>query len=143
MSRDPIKSFDNREFTQAKTQTGPVSIPDVKDRVSDMASKVRDKAGQVAESVSEKLGQQRENAADGLDRAASSMHDGAESVPGGPNVVRMTHSLADGMESTASYLREHDFNRMGKDAMNLCRRYPTQSFVAALAVGFLIGRSRR
>ena len=139
MSRDPMQPFDDREFPQAKT----AGIPDVNDRISDMASKVKDKAGQVVDTVSETLGHRRENAAEGLDRAASSIYDRAESVPGGPKVVKMTHSIADGMESTASYLRDHDFAKMGKDVMDVCRRYPTQSVVAALAVGFLIGRSRR
>ena len=143
MSQNPRNPFDDREFPQTKTQSADASIPNVKDRISDMASTVKDKAGQVADTVSEKLGQQRENAADGLDWAASTIHDGAESVPGGPKVVKMTHSIADGMESTALYLREHDFKKMGTDVMDVCRRYPTQSLVAALAVGFLLGRSAR
>jgi len=113
----------------------------VKNRISEVASKVKDKAGQAVETVAETLS--RENAAEGLERTASTIHAGAERVPGGPKLVKMTHSLADGIESTASYLRDHDVQKMGKDVMNLCRRYPTQSLVAALAVGFLIGRSRR
>ena len=141
MSRDPFKPFDEDEFSTPKTPNPGVS--DIKDRVSDMASKVRDKAGQVTETVVERLGQQRETAAQGLDRAASAIHERAESVPGGPKVVNLTHGIAGGMESTASYLRDHDFNQMGKDFMSLCRRHPTQSLVAALAIGFLIGRSRR
>src|SRR5213076_1725537 len=112
---------------------------DMKDRVADIASKTKDKAGQVAETVSEKLGQGRENAAEGLNRAASTIHDTADSIPGGAKVVNFTHGLADGMETAAEYLRDHDFNQMGKDVMNVCRRYPTQSLVAALALGFLIG----
>src|SRR5688572_30747237 len=100
--------------------------------MSDLASKVKDKAGRVADTLSEKLGRQRGNAAEGLDRAASAIHERAESVPGGPKLVEMTHSIAGGMESTASYLRDHDLKNMGKDVMDVCRRYPTQSLVAAL-----------
>ena len=137
MSRDPMRPFEPFDRTIQDTSE------DVKDRVADIASRVKDRAGQVAETVSEKLGQQRENAAEGLNRAASTIHDTADSVPGGPKLVQMTHSVADGMESAADYLREHDFNQMGKDVMNVCRRYPTQSLVAALALGFLIGRARR
>jgi hypothetical protein len=143
MSRDPMKPFDDKSFSNNATQTGSQAVNDVKDRVSDMTSKVKDKAGQMAETVSEKLGQQRENAADTLGRAASTLHEKADSVPGGPKVVNLTHNIAGGMESTASYLRGHDFSAMGKDLMDVCRRYPTQSLVAALTVGFLIGRSRR
>jgi hypothetical protein len=140
---DPIKPFDIRDFPQPRTQSTNADISDVKDRFSDMATKVRDQAGQIVETVSEKLDRQRENAAEGLDRAASTMHDRAESVPGGPRLVNMTHSIADGMGSTASYLREHDVGTMGNDVVDICRRYPKQSLVAALAIGFLIGRSRR
>jgi hypothetical protein len=143
MSRDPMKPFDDKPFSNKATQTGSDAVNDVKERVSDMTSKVKDKAGQVADTVSEKLGQQRDNAADSLGRAAATLHEKADSVPGGPKVVNLTHSIADGMESTSSYLRRHDFSEMGKDLMDVCRRYPTQSLVAALAVGFLIGRSRR
>jgi ElaB/YqjD/DUF883 family membrane-anchored ribosome-binding protein len=142
MSRDPMKNFNDKDFT-SKTQSTNSGLNDVKDRVSDMASKVKDKAGQVAETVSEKFDHQRETAAGGLNRVASTIHDNAESIPGGPKVAHLSHRIADGMESTASYLRDHDFNQMGKDVTDFCRRYPTQSLVAALAVGFLIGRSRR
>jgi hypothetical protein len=141
MSRDPIEPLD--EFTNKTAQTANQAMNDAKDRVSDMTSKVKDKAGQVAESVSEKLGHQRQSAADSLGRAASALHDTAESMPGGPKVVGATHSIADGLGSTASYLRDRDFTQMGKDVMDVCRRYPTQSVVAALAIGFLIGRSKR
>ena len=143
MSRDPMKPFDDQKFANKTAQTGNQVVNDAKDRLSDMTSKVKDKAGQMADAVSEKLGQQRENAAGTLDRTASTIHEKAESVPGGPKLVDLAHTVADGMESTASYLRGHDFSAMGKDLMGVCRRYPTQSVVAALAVGFLIGRSRR
>jgi len=56
---------------------------------------------------------------------------------------QVAHSVASGVQSTASYLWKHDFKQMGKDATNICRRYPTQSVIAALAVGFLLGRSAR
>jgi len=79
--------------------------PDLKDRVSGIATKVKEKASQVADTVAEKVGHAR--------------------------------------ETTASYLQEHDFNQIGKDVMNVCRRYPAQTLIAAAAVGFLLGRARR
>jgi hypothetical protein len=135
MSRDPLKPVDDRTISS--------NVDDMKARVSEVASRTKDKAGQFAEAVSERLEEQRENAAEGLGRVASSIHDKADRVPGGPKIVNFTHSIADGMESTATYLREHDFSKMGEDVMTICRKYPTQSLVAALAVGFLLGRSAR
>jgi hypothetical protein len=142
MSRDPLKPFDERTVLNKPSQTS-THLDDMKERVSEVAAKTKDKAGQVADTVSEKLDEQRENAAEGLGRVASALHDKADSVPGGPRIVNFTHSIADGMESTATYLREHDFSKMGEDLMSVCRKYPTQSVVAALALGFLIGRSAR
>src|SRR5262249_2153014 len=141
MSRDPINSRD--DISTNTMQAANEGLSDVKDRVADMTSKMRDKAGQVAETVSEKVGQQRENAAATLGRAASVLHERANDVPGGPKVVDLAHNIADGMQSTASYLRSHDFSQMGKDVFGVCRRHPTQSLVAALAIGFFLGRSRR
>jgi len=128
------------QFQTNRTKTA-VSI--TQKRISDVAARTKDKAGQMADVVSEKLGQQRENVAEGVGRVASTMHEKADNVPGGPKVVNFTHSIADGMESTATYLRDHDFSKMGGDLMKVCRKYPTQSLVAALAVGFLLGRSAR
>ena len=118
-------------------------LSDVKDRLSDTTSKMKEKVGQMADTASKTIDQQRQNASDTLGRAASAVHENADKLPGGPKVANLTHSVADGIESTASYLRRHDLAGMGKDLMDVCRRYPTQSLVAALAVGFLIGRSRR
>ena len=134
-SRDPLN-----QDTEVLSNIG---LSDVKDRVSDTTSKMKEKVGRIAETASKTLDEQRQNAADTLGRAASAVHDNADRLPGGPKVANLTHSVADGMESTASYLRRHDLSGMGKDLMDVCRRYPTQSVIAALAVGFLIGRSRR
>ena len=143
MSRDPVKPVDDRTFADKQKEIANARLTDMKERVSEVAAKTKDKAGQVADTVSEKLGEQRENAAEGLGRVASALHENADKVPGGPKLVNFTHSIADGMESTATYLREHDFSKMGQDFMSVCRKYPTQSLAAALALGFLLGRSAR
>jgi len=140
MNRDPLEPFDDRTVSSKPNQTG---LDEVRERVSQAANKTKDKASEMADAVSEKLDQQRENAAEGLGRVASTLHAQAERVPGGPKLVNFTHSIADGMESTATYLREHDLSKMSGDLMRVCRKYPTQSVVAALAVGFLLGRSVR
>lgn len=143
MSHDPLTPFDERSFSNKPNETTTTRLDDVKQRVSQIAANTKDRAGQVAETVSETLNDQRENAAEGLGRVASTLHEKAERVPGGPKAVNLTHRVADGMESTASYLRDHDFSKMGDDLMAVCRKYPTQSLVTALTLGFLLGRSAR
>ena len=124
MSRNPL---DSRE--------------DLKDKIEDISSKAREKASQWADTASETAQQQRHNVSAGLDRAASTLHEKAANMPGGPRAVNAAHRVADGMEATASYLRNHDLADMRDDVMNVCRRHPVQALVSAVAVGFLLGRT--
>ena len=119
------------------------TISDAKDRAAGFASKVKDKASQVTSAVSDTVGRQRDNVAGGLDRVASTIHEKAGSLPGGQKAADAANSLADGMESTASYLRDHDLKDMGKSLTGVCRKYPVESVVAALAIGVLVGRALR
>ena len=109
-------------------------VDDLRDRAASIGAKIKDKASQFGSTVSQQADRQRENAAKGLDRAASGLHDGVGSA------AKMGHGLADGMESTASYLRSHSFGDMGNDVMTLCRRHPVQALVSAAVLGFLMGR---
>jgi ElaB/YqjD/DUF883 family membrane-anchored ribosome-binding protein len=109
-------------------------IDDLRERAGNLGSKIKEKASQFGSTVSQQADRQRENAAKGLDRAASSLHDGVGSA------AKMGHGVADGMESTATYLRNHSFGDMGNDVMELCRKHPVQALVSAAVLGFLMGR---
>ena len=123
--------------------TDPViNTDEIKERLSDFADRVRETAGRAGDRVTDTLEHQKQNAADGLKRAATAIHHSANSLPG-KKVVNFTHGIADKVGTAAGYLRKSDMKKMRKDTMNLCRRYPGQTIVAALAVGFLIGRIRR
>jgi len=135
MSRDPLDpNFDERRSD---------NVEKLKDRLEDVASRAKDKAEQWSESASETVDRQRQNVSAGLDRAASTLHEKATNIPGGPKAVSAVHRLADGMETTASYLREHDVADMRDDFISLCKRHPVQALVSAVAFGFLLGRSVR
>jgi hypothetical protein len=109
-------------------------IDDLRERAGSLGSKIKDKASQFGSTVSQTVDKQRETAAKGLDRAASSLHDGVGSA------AKMGHGVADGMESTATYLRNHSFGDMGNDVMELCRKHPVQALVSAAVLGFLVGK---
>jgi hypothetical protein len=142
MSRDPINSFDDNFSDESSPGPNPENRV-LRERVADISSRVRGRAGHAVETLSEKFGHERQRAAINLDKAASSLHDRAGSIPGGPKVVNLTHRVATGMESAATYLRDHDFDQMGADGLNFARRYPAQTLLGALFVGFLAGRRRR
>jgi hypothetical protein len=102
-----------------------------------LASKIKDRASQFGSTVAQTMDRGRENAAKGLDRAASGLHEGTGSA------ARMAHGVADGMQSTASYLRSHTWGDMGGDIGELCRRHPVQALISAGVLGFLLGRAIR
>ena len=129
MSRNPLDDIDDTEK--------------LKDRVEDFTSRAKDKASQWTTTASETADQQRENAAAGLERAASTVHEKAARMPGGPRAVNAAHRVADGMETTATYLREHNFADMRDDVINVCRRHPAQALLSAAALGFLLGSAIR
>jgi ElaB/YqjD/DUF883 family membrane-anchored ribosome-binding protein len=69
------------------------------------------------------------------------MHDAADS--GAEKISNVVHSVAEGVQSTATYLREHDTKQMMSDVEDIVRRNPGQSLLIAAAVGFLVGRAFR
>jgi hypothetical protein len=62
---------------------------------------------------------------------------------GGDSAAKVAHGLADGMESTASYLRNHSIGEMSGDVMGVCRKYPVQAMISAAIIGFVVGRAIR
>jgi hypothetical protein len=131
-SEDATSDFTNRE-----------SGSGMREKASEFTSKVKDRATQMGGTVAETVSRQRENAAGGLDRVASTIHNKAGAVPGGPQAERVAHKIATGMESTASYLRDHDFKHMGEDLVGIARKHPTQALLSALVIGFLAGRAMK
>jgi type IV secretory pathway TrbL component len=127
MSNESMKSFENTIRNTAEDVRDRTAnlASEVKDRTANLASEVKDRTVNMASKVKTTLEDQRENAAAGLKGASSKVH-----------------NIANSMGTAAEYLHESDLNKVGKDALNICRRYPVQSVLAALAVGFLIGRTR-
>jgi hypothetical protein len=55
-----------------------------------------------------------------------------------------TNKVAAGLESASYYLKRKKFEHLGEDFRGLVRRYPLQSLVVGLGLGFLLaGRKKR
>jgi hypothetical protein len=88
-----------------------------------------------------KIDEQRENAAGKLDSAAAKMHEAAEF--GAQRVASTVHSAAEGIESGAEYLRQHDTKRVAADLAGVVRNHPGSALLIAAGLGFLAGRALR
>ena len=111
------------------------------DKLSDTASKVRDKMSEMGQTAADKIDDNRDAAAEGLETAAMALHEKAEDLPGGEKASDLAHVTAEKLNSTAEYVREHDVKSMMTDVESLVRKNPGPSLLAAMAVGFLIGRA--
>jgi hypothetical protein len=103
----------------------------VKDRAMEQAEAVRDKAMEQADAA-------KDEAADRLQSGARSLRERAEGAGGTTGQAGV--KVADTMERTAGYLREHDTADMWNDFEQLVRDHPRQALVGALVAGFVLGR---
>ena len=77
----------------------------------------------------------------GLEKTAQRVHETVDRK--GNELMDFAHRTTDRLESAAGYLSSCDRQQIWKDATDFCRRYTTQTMVAALVVGILTGRAFR
>jgi len=106
-----------------------------------MTDTVKDKAAEVGSKVEEKAEVGKEKAADGLEKAAEQMRTRLESQ-GGPQ-AQVGVKVADGMEKTAGYLRDHETAEIWSDVETFVKEHPMQAAATAAVAGFVLARILR
>ena len=127
----------------------PTDIPDknlpnesrVSNKVSDAVEQTKSKLADFGTAAAGKIEQNRAAAASGIEGAAATLHQRADHLPGGEKVTNFAHSAADRLNATAGYVRQNDLNNMRNDIEDLVKKNPGPSLLAAVALGFFIGRS--
>jgi hypothetical protein len=117
--------------------TAPARARDLVEGARDIKASISN----VAQTASQRLEDGRSTAAAGLDSAASTVHERADDLPGGERVRAVARAAADGLSTTAEYVRSHDFNRLKTDFETLVKNNPGPALLAAAAFGFLLSRS--
>lgn len=115
------------------------------------ASSVAEKAKEMARDASNKAGDLAKNVGHKADEAVSSVGGQMKTLAGtirekAPHegVLGSTASaVANTLDSSGAYLQEHDLRAMGDDMTNLIRRYPIQSLLVGIGLGFLIAKATR
>jgi len=113
---------------------------DIASSATDIAEKAKDKAQDWASTAAGKVGDTRSAVGSSLE---SFGHRIREQAPREGMLGTAASGVAEGVESAGEYLREHDLGAMGKDMTNLVRRYPIQSLLIGVGIGFLLARSTR
>jgi ElaB/YqjD/DUF883 family membrane-anchored ribosome-binding protein len=81
---------------------------------------------------------------DARDETGIALHTAASSVrttgrQGSKALDNLATGAADRLDATASYIEDHDLRGGFADLRRFCRRHPTGSLLAAVAIGFLAG----
>lgn len=125
------------------TTTQPQMDRPVEETTRSATEKLQEGARQIGDRLQEK----GKILADKTDEALSSVGHGVTNLAGKmrehpPAQGKLGDTwlkMADGLEKGGHYLDESRFSDMQHDATELIRKYPTQSLVAGLAFGFLLG----
>jgi uncharacterized protein YjbJ (UPF0337 family) len=76
--------------------------------------------------------------AGGLESAEGALATGWESAQGA--LATAATAVAGGLESTSSYLQEKEFAEMATDLTALMRRYPVQTLLVGVGLGYVLAR---
>lgn len=130
---------------------GPVdqAVDKAEGVVEQAKSMGQDALEQAKEKGQQATGALEDTANTGIDRAAGAaqgladtLRDKAQSLPG-DKATEIANQAAGGLERGAEYLRQNDVADMRGDLEGVIRRYPAQSLMVGLAVGFLVARAFR
>ena len=132
---------DNEQFRSSGSPETQGGFGGVMDRAED---RVKEAGHDALNAIDGK----RSSAADSLSGVASRLHSGADKAAdlgqkSGEKISHLAHTAADKLQSSADYVREHDFKDMMHSVENFVRKHPGQALVAAGVVGFLAARAMR
>lgn len=112
------------------------------------SSGARGKLDELGDRVEDSVNQQMHRTAEQLDTAAEQIDRFADERTRGAMGVRaqagsMAHSMADMMESAASYLRHNDVESLRSDLGRQMRERPLQTLLVGVAAGWVVGKILR
>jgi hypothetical protein len=111
-------------------------------RLKSVGSSVKDKAAGLPSMIADGL----EAGAKALKQRqpASATGDGSSvAVQNDSSIAAVTDTLATGMQSSAEWLREADFDQLKTGVEKQVKEHPARSLLIALGAGYLIGKALR
>ena len=111
------------------------------DKIAGVLTSVSAKAQELGATVAKKANEAAPFVGEKMESLATSIY---ERTPRHGTIGTATNKVAEGLESASYYLKEKKFEHLGEDFRGLVRRYPLQSLVVGLGLGFLLaGRKKR
>ena len=112
------------------------------EKATEKASELQEKASEKASEVGTKLHESAEagidRAADGLEKAAVQLRSRAED--GGGVQEKVGVRVADGLDKTSQYLRDHEAQEIWTDVEQFVKDHPMQAALGALVAGYVVAK---
>ena len=112
-------------------------------RVQETAQQATARAERASQQAADMAEQQRREAAARLQSTAETVRSVGEQLPGGQRTSQVAGTAADMLNRTAGYLEQHDTREVATGMMGIVRSHPIPSLLAAVGLGFLLGRLGR
>lgn len=132
---------DPEQESEGMGQRAREATEDMRHKAEELGHEARERAGHMGEQARERAEQGKDATAGGLDTAADQIR---ERIGRGDGTAAQAGTkVADNLERTATYLREHETGEMWHDLERYVKDHPVQAAVGALAAGFFVGRMLR
>lgn len=144
--RNPAEPLGDNSITQQSSyepvEQDPAYEPQGMGKsVEDVTTKAKDMASEYGQKAQDQADKGVEKAAEGMQSAAEKIRERTYGQDG--FTAQAGTRVADTMESTATYLRDHDTAEMLDDVEKYVREHPMQALAGALVGGFVIARLLR
>ena len=113
----------------------------IRDRAEDTLDKAGYKVSEYGDKAVEQVDAGKEKAATGMEQAAGAIREKVSRTSG--MTAEAGTKVADTMDRTAGYLREHSTGEMWEDVEHYVRKHPAQALAGAVFAGFLIAKVLR
>jgi uncharacterized protein YjbJ (UPF0337 family) len=139
-TRDMAEREVERRFNEYSGQSGSMSgssTAGIQQKVGNLAEDTQAKAQEFTTRASEGLNEAKAAVGKKMGSLAETLR---HNVPKEGSVGSATHSVANRLSAAGSYLEEHTFEDFSSDMTSIIRRYPLQSLLVGVGIGYLISR---
>jgi uncharacterized protein YjbJ (UPF0337 family) len=139
-TRDMAEREIERRFNEYSGQSGSMSgssTAGIQQKVGNLAEDTQAKAQELNARASEGLNEAKATVGKKMGSLAETMR---RNVPKEGSVGSAAHSVANRLSAAGSYLEEHTFEDFSTDMTSIIRRYPLQSLLVGVGIGYLMSR---
>lgn len=132
------KSYQHDESTEDMGNAARQTAQNIGQSASNMMSDAKTKAQEMGSMAANKAGEAVSSVGEGMSSLADSIR---QNAPSSGTMGSAVSSVANQLDAAGSYLQDVNMENITQDLTALIRRYPLQSLLVGLGIGYLLARS--